>query len=154
MMMVKPAIMNELRERAIKDNLKGAEILKLMQDMVGTYGQIGKTGFMGMFGDTTSKAPVAAKALSDQYSRQRGEGEKPAGAGGDEKAPAIQTPQTVTEQAQRMNADNIPKAARSVIIEYLQSGGKAVTEKTIADFYRSPKNQALIDKRLAEKKDR
>jgi hypothetical protein len=141
MMMVKPAIMSELRARAIKENLGGEQVLKLMQEMVGTYEQLGKTGFLGMFGDVTSKAPVAGRALSEQYGRQRGEAEKPPGS---EPGPTIQTPDKQLKQ----KTDEIPATERTVIIDFLRSAGKQVTDKTIADFYRMPQNRSLIDKRV------
>ncbi len=146
MQMIKPRVMARLREAIKQDGLKGEAILQWMIDYVGTQQQLGKAGFLGMFGDTTSEAPVG-KDLEAQYKTMRGEkgtSGAPKGEGVEAKGkPAINTPQTMIEAAQKMRLNEIPEKARITIVEQLNAAGKPATEQNIVNVFKANREKLL-----------
>jgi hypothetical protein len=142
MQMVKPRVMSALRKAIKEEGLKDKEILQWMIDYVGTQEQLGKTGLFGWFGDRTSKAPVD-KDLKAQYQTERGEKGISGAPKGGENKPAIQTPQTMIESAQKMRLNEIPEKARQMIVEQLNAAGKPATEQNIVNVFKANKEKLL-----------
>lgn len=143
MLMIKPRVMTRLREAAIQDNLKGEQILQWMIDYVGTQEQLSKTGFLGMFGDRTSDAPVK-QDLEAQYQTMRGQKGTPGASEGTEKpSKQLQTPQTMIEAAQKLKLNEIPEKVRTVIVEQLNAAGKPANEANIVNVFKANREKLL-----------